>query len=76
MKGKYKMWAFWFGSGGNTSFEWYMDGKSMDKISMFSDSGWGGTAVEIADVEFTETASHKVKSRCAKFNSISNADWD
>ncbi|MBN2519741.1 MAG: fasciclin domain-containing protein [Bacteroidales bacterium] len=62
MKGKYRMSSFWFGGGTETSsFAWYLDGVSLDAITLFSDGVWGGSPVEIADVEFTDTKEHTIK---------------
>ncbi|MFC2136997.1 fasciclin domain-containing protein [Bacteroidota bacterium] len=61
MKGKYTLSSFWFGGGIETSsFEWYLDGEPIG-ITLFSDSFWGGTPFDIAEVEFTETKSHTIK---------------
>ena len=60
MKGKYKMWAFWFSQGTNSSMEWIVDGESK-VVTPLSLSSWGGTAVEICDVEFLETEPHIIE---------------
>jgi uncharacterized surface protein with fasciclin (FAS1) repeats len=63
MKGKYKFSSFWFGGFGteNASFEWYLDGAPLGVVTRFSQGVWGGSPVNIAEVEFTETKQHTVK---------------
>ncbi len=62
MKGKYNFSSFWFGGGSeSSSIEWYLDGVSLDVVTLLSDGIWGGTPVDISTVEFTETKEHTVK---------------
>jgi uncharacterized surface protein with fasciclin (FAS1) repeats len=61
MKGKYQLSSFWFGGGENASFAWYLDGVSLDVVTLFSDGQWGGSPVNIAVVEFPETKEHTIK---------------